>query len=101
VFVHRLPATIELRAVDAKAQVRFNPDTVTSYRLIGYNDRPVADEDFRNDTVDGGEVGAGHSVTAMYVVRLRADAAGDVASTTVRWQDPGGGRQPPVVGRGR
>jgi Ca-activated chloride channel family protein len=91
VFLHRLPATIELRAVDAKAQVRFEPGTVASYRLLGYDDRAVADDDFRDDTVDGGEVGAGHSVTALYVVRLRSGAEGTVATATVRWHDPAGG----------
>ncbi len=70
-FVHRLPATLTVRALDAKVQVTFDPATVASYRLVGYENRLVAAEDFRNDRVDGGEVGPGHSVTALYVVRVR------------------------------
>ncbi len=62
--------------------------TVKQFRLIGYENRKVADEDFRNDSVDGGEVGPGHTVTALYAVRLREGASGTVASATVRWLDP-------------
>ncbi|MDF6042538.1 von Willebrand factor type A domain-containing protein [Streptomyces sp. JH14] len=88
VFVDQLPAHIELRARDAKAQVAFDPKTVQQFKLIGYEDRKVADEDFRNDSVDGGEIGPGHTVTALYAVRLRDGAAGHVATATVRWLDP-------------
>lgn len=88
VFVDQLPTNIELRARDAKAQVAFDSDTVESFRLIGYENRAVADEDFRDDRVDGGEVGPGHTVTALYAVRLRPGASGEVAKATVRWLDP-------------
>ncbi|MGW1884427.1 YfbK domain-containing protein [Streptomyces sp. NPDC001970] len=88
VFVDQLPAHIELRARDAKAQVAFDPQTVKEFRLIGYENRAVADEDFRNDRVDGGEVGPGHTVTALYAVRLREGASGHIATATVRWLDP-------------
>lgn len=88
VFVDQLPTHIELRARDAKAQVAFDPKTVKQFRLIGYENRAVADEDFRNDRVDGGEVGPGHTVTALYAVRLREGASGHVATATVRWLDP-------------
>ncbi|MFD7032398.1 von Willebrand factor type A domain-containing protein [Streptomyces sp. NPDC059917] len=88
VFCDDLPAQIDLRARDAKAQVAFDPRTVESFRLIGYENRRVADQDFRNDAVDGGEVGPGHSVTALYAVRTRPGAAGHVATATVRWLDP-------------
>ncbi|MET9700238.1 von Willebrand factor type A domain-containing protein [Streptomyces sp. NPDC006529] len=88
VFCEDLPAQIDLRARDAKAQVAFDPQTVESFRLIGYENRRVADEDFRDDAVDGGEVGPGHSVTALYAVRTRPGAAGHVATATVRWLDP-------------
>ncbi|MFB7589706.1 VWA domain-containing protein [Streptomyces sp. NPDC056169] len=88
VFVDQLPAHVELRARDAKAQVAFDRRTVESFRLIGYENREVADEDFRNDRVDGGEVGAGHTVTALYVVKTRPGATGRVATATVRWLDP-------------
>ncbi|MET8139716.1 von Willebrand factor type A domain-containing protein [Sphaerisporangium sp. NPDC005288] len=88
VFVERLPANLDLRARDAKAQVAFNPATVESYRLLGYDNRAIAAEDFRDDTKDGGEVGPGHAVTALYAVRLRPGTSGQLAVATVRWQDP-------------
>ncbi|WP_370739773.1 von Willebrand factor type A domain-containing protein [Streptomyces sp. EN23] len=88
VFVDQLPAHLEIRARDAKAQVAFDRKNVKQFRLIGYENRKVADEDFRNDSVDGGEVGPGHTVTALYAVRLREGASGTVAKATVRWLDP-------------
>ncbi|TXS78923.1 DUF3520 domain-containing protein [Streptomyces sp. sk2.1] len=88
VFVDQLPAHLELTARDAKAQVAFDPKTVKQFELIGYENRKVADEDFRDDRVDGGEVGPGHTVTALYAVRLKEGASGHVATATVRWQDP-------------
>lgn len=92
VFTNRLPATVELRALDAKVQVTFNPQTVSRYRLIGYDNRLLDSSDFRNDRVDGGEVAAGYTVTALYAVRLRDDGGlggdGVVAQTQVRWHDP-------------
>ncbi|MEV8588134.1 von Willebrand factor type A domain-containing protein [Streptomyces sp. NPDC051180] len=88
VFVDQLPAHVELRARDAKAQVAFDRRTVEKFRLIGYENRDVADEDFRDDRVDGGEIGAGHTVTALYAVKTRAGATGPVATATVRWLDP-------------
>lgn len=88
VFVTQLPGHIELRARDAKAQVAFDRETVQRFRLIGYENRDVADEDFRDDSVDGGEVGPGHTVTALYAVQLREGASGRVAKATVRWLDP-------------
>ncbi|MER6065550.1 von Willebrand factor type A domain-containing protein [Streptomyces sp. NPDC001792] len=88
VFCEQLPQNIELTARDAKAQVAFDPHTVTAFRLIGYDDRKVADKDFRNDHVDGGEVGPGHTVTALYAVHTRPGAQGHLATATVRWLDP-------------
>jgi Ca-activated chloride channel family protein len=90
VFVRQLPATLGVRALDAKVQVTFDPATVRSYRLIGYDNRAVADDDFRDDRVDGGEVGPGHSVTALYAIRLNAGVArsAPVARVQVRWLDP-------------
>jgi Ca-activated chloride channel family protein len=91
-FVHRLPGTLAVRALDAKVQVTFDPQTVASYRLIGYDNRALEARDFRNDRVDGGEVGPGHSVTALYLVRLRGEGGGEsggrVAEARVRWLDP-------------
>ncbi|WP_428954594.1 YfbK domain-containing protein [Streptomyces sp. cg35] len=88
VFVRQLPANVDLRARDAKAQVAFDKDTVADFRLLGYENRRVADDDFRDDRVDGGEVGPGHTVTALYAVKLREGAEGRVATATVRWLDP-------------
>ncbi|MEU7865689.1 von Willebrand factor type A domain-containing protein [Dactylosporangium sp. NPDC049140] len=88
VFVQQLPATVALRALDAKAQVEFDPKTVLSYRLIGYDNRALSASQFRNDRVDGGEVGPGHAVTALYALHLRPGAAGHLADVRVRWQDP-------------
>ncbi|MFG2052479.1 von Willebrand factor type A domain-containing protein [Micromonospora sp. NPDC048930] len=90
VFVQQLPATLSVRALDAKVQVTFDKAAVRSYRLIGYDNRAVADEDFRDDRVDGGEVGPGHSVTALYAVRLAEEASPSarVGRVQVRWTDP-------------
>jgi len=57
-------------ARDVKIQVEFNPRYVSEYRLIGYENRLLKREDFRNDKVDAGEIGAGHSVTALYELSL-------------------------------
>jgi Ca-activated chloride channel homolog len=89
-FVKQLPSNITLRALDAKAQVTFDPSTVDAYRLVGYDDRQLSASAFRNDRVDGGEVGAGHAVTALYIVRFRSGvrSGSHVADVNVRWQDP-------------
>jgi Ca-activated chloride channel family protein len=87
-FVDTLPAALPLRALDAKVQVTFDPRTVAGYRLVGYDDRRLTSAEFRDDRVDGGEVLAGRSVTALYLVRLRGGADGRVAHTQLRWQDP-------------
>ncbi|CAA0095839.1 Uncharacterised protein [Halioglobus japonicus] len=55
-------------AKDVKIQVEFNPATVSEYRLLGYETRMLAEEDFNNDAVDAGDIGAGHSVTAIYEI---------------------------------
>ena len=69
-FVDELTGTLQTIAKDAKIQVEFNPEVVERYRLLGYENRDVADDDFRNDEVDAGEIGAGHSVTALYEIEL-------------------------------
>ena len=83
-----MAATLAVRAKDAKVQVAFDTDMVEKYRLIGFENRDVADEDFTNDAVDGGEVGPGHHVTALYAVTLTEQAADGFANATVRWLDP-------------
>lgn len=66
VLVKEIGGTLFTVARDVKIQVEFNPATVGAYRLIGYENQALADEDFRDDAKDAGEVGAGHQVTALY-----------------------------------
>jgi Ca-activated chloride channel family protein len=87
-FVDNLTSTLEVIAMDAKIQVDFNPDVVARYRLLGYENRAVADQDFRNDSVDAGEIGAGHHVVAIYAVQLNNQAQGRIATIQLRWLDP-------------
>ncbi len=86
VFGQQLDANLQVVARDVKLQVTFDPALVKRYRLVGYENRDVADKDFRNDKVDGGEVGAGHTVTALYDLELNEQAKGKSASSlaTVR-----------------
>jgi Ca-activated chloride channel family protein len=87
-FVHDLTGTLQVIALDAKIQVDFNPEIVSLYRLIGFENRAIADEDFRDDSVDAGEIGAGHSVTALYEIKLAKEATGRIATVALRWEDP-------------
>ena len=68
VFVEELQGTLFTIAKDVKIQVEFNPAEVASYRLVGYENRALRDEDFNNDSIDAGELGAGHTVTALYEI---------------------------------
>jgi Ca-activated chloride channel family protein len=78
VFVEQVEGTLVTIAKDVKIQVEFNPAKVASYRLIGYENRMLAKEDFNNDAVDAGDIGAGHTVTALYeVVPVGAGAGVD------------------------
>jgi Ca-activated chloride channel family protein len=83
VFADQLTSTIETAAKDVKLQVDFDPTLVSRYRLIGYENRDLADKDFRNDDVAAGQVGWGHQVTAMYEVEL-TDAGKTQPFGTVR-----------------
>lgn len=91
VFATGLTGSLVVTATDARAQVEFDPAQVSSYRLLGYENRALADEDFRNDAVDAGEVFAGHSTTALYEVALR-EGRSDVpfVTATVRYLDESG-----------
>lgn len=91
IFGEDLMGTLVVIAKDVKIQVEFDPKQVESYRLIGYENRDVADKDFRNDAVDAGEIGAGHSVTALYEVKLRKNAKGVPATVRIRHKAPQGG----------
>ena len=92
IFVENLTGTLQTIANDAKVQVDFNPEVVSRYRLLGYENRRVDDQDFRNDTVDAGEVGAGHSVTALYELKLPDGASGSVGTVFVRYEDSDSGQ---------
>jgi Ca-activated chloride channel family protein len=87
-FVEDLTSTLQVIALDAKIQVDFNPEVVAYYRLIGYENRDVADQDFRKDAVDAGEIGAGHSAAALYAVTFHPNANGRIATVQLRWEDP-------------
>ncbi len=87
-FIDRLTNSLEAIAKDAKIQVDFNGAVVAQYRLVGYENRGVADQDFRDDRVDAGELNAGHNATAIYQVYLRPNAHGKMATVFLRWQDP-------------
>ena len=70
VLVDELTATLMMIAKDVKIQIEFNPAVVAEYRLIGYENRLLDREDFNNDAVDAGDIGAGHTVTALYEIAL-------------------------------
>lgn len=106
VLVDQLTGALFPIAGDVKVQVEFNPATIAEYRLIGYETRALNREDFNNDRVDAGELGAGHSVTAIYEVTpvgsparmtdpLRYQPAADLADSPeigflkLRWKEPG------------
>ncbi|TDR41151.1 Ca-activated chloride channel family protein [Tahibacter aquaticus] len=78
VLVAEAGSTLFTIAKDVKIQVEFNPAVVAEYRLIGYENRALRREDFNNDNVDAGEIGAGHDVTALYELSLVGDGSGQV-----------------------
>ena len=114
VLVEEMGGTLLTLAKDVKLQIEFNPARVASYRLIGYENRLLADEDFNDDTKDAGELGAGHTVTALYEVvppdvatravdplryqpesrrpveDARLDDTGELMYVKIRYKDPDG-----------
>jgi Ca-activated chloride channel homolog len=107
VLVHARAATLQTIARDVKIQVEFNPAVVAEYRLIGYENRALAREDFANDKVDAGEIGAGHNVTALYEIALagsggerieplryggkpKAGGGDEIAHLRLRYKEPDG-----------
>jgi Ca-activated chloride channel homolog len=106
VLVDQLTGALFPIAGDVKVQVEFNPAAVAEYRLIGYETRALNREDFNNDAVDAGELGAGHTVTAIYEVTpvgspaqlsdplrygeaVAASATDELAFLKLRWKEPG------------
>ncbi|WP_439877359.1 vWA domain-containing protein [Pseudomonas prosekii] len=110
VLVDQLGSTLDVVAKNVKLQVEFNPAQVSEYRLLGYENRALKREDFSNDKVDAGEIGAGHTVTALYEIvpagekgwleplrygNSAAAVAGkseEMAMLRVRYQLPEGGK---------
>jgi Ca-activated chloride channel family protein len=91
VLVTEIGGTLLTIAKDVKIQVEFNPTRVAAYRLIGYENRLLANEDFNDDTKDAGELGAGHSVTALYeVIPVGVDSPFEIRGVdSLRYQTPG------------
>ncbi|MCP3103043.1 von Willebrand factor type A domain-containing protein [Myxococcus sp. K15C18031901] len=90
IFVENLGGTLQVVAKDVKLQVEFDEKSVSLYRLLGYENRMLTKEQFRDDAVDAGEVGAGHAVTALYEVKLRPSAE-RVGTLRIRYKAPEGG----------
>ena len=93
-FRDRLTQTLQSVALDAKAQVTFDRETVEQYRLLGYENRAIADRDFTDPGVDAGAIGSGHSVTALCALRLTPGAGpqAHIGTVELRWTDPDSGR---------
>jgi Ca-activated chloride channel family protein len=87
IFRENLPGTLQVLAQDAKIQVDFSTDVVGRYRLLGYENRDIADKDFRNDKVDAGEVGPGSTVTVLYEIQRKTNATGDLGRIYLRYRD--------------
>jgi Ca-activated chloride channel family protein len=91
VFVDDLSATLNTIASDVKIQVEFNPKKVSRYRQLGYENRQLKKEQFRDDTVDAGEVGSGQAVTALYEMEM-GDAREQIGTVRVRYRDVATGK---------
>jgi Ca-activated chloride channel family protein len=94
VFKHELTGTLVTIAKDVKVQLDFDPELVKSYRQIGYENRALKNEDFDDDAKDAGELGAGHSVTALYEIvpalKNSASTRGTIATLKLRYKEPDG-----------
>ncbi len=91
IFVENLTGMLQVIARDVKIQVDFDPEVVRSYRLLGYENRDVEDNKFRDDKEDGGEIGSGHSVTALYEIKLQKESNPiDLGTVFVRYKSPDG-----------
>ncbi len=88
VLVTELGGTLETVAKDTKAGVEFNPNVVSQYRLLGYDTKLLSQEQFEDEAADAGEIGAGHTVTAVYEVELKQGAEGTVATAEVKYKLP-------------
>ena len=93
-FVENLTPTLTVVAEEAKIQVVFDDDIVARYRLIGYENRALDDDQFRDDTVDAGELGAGHQASALYEVELASRGASGPTLSSPRFVCAGGPPRP-------
>jgi Ca-activated chloride channel family protein len=87
VFVDNLSATLNVIAADVKIQVEFNPQRVKRYRQLGYENRQLKSEQFRDDTVDAGEIGSGQAATALYEIDLAGNPADPLGTVHVRYRN--------------
>ena len=86
VLIEEMGGTLLTVAKDVKFQVEFNPEKVTGYRLVGYENRLMASEDFNDDTKDGGEIGAGHQVTVLYEI-VEPNSAQPIDGVSLKYQE--------------
>ncbi len=97
VFRHELTGTLVTIAKDVKVQLDFDPATVKSYRQIGYENRALAAKDFDDDTKDAGELGAGHSVTALFEIVPATSKPARLATLRLRYKEPTGKSSKPLI----
>jgi Ca-activated chloride channel family protein len=90
VFKSELTGTLVTIAKDVKVQIEFDQTRVESYRQIGYENRALENKDFEDDTKDAGEMGPGHSVTALYEIVPKGDGKGQIAKVRLRYKQPAG-----------
>lgn len=88
VLVEELNGTFNVVAKDAKAGVIFNPETVEKYRLIGYESKMISQDEFYDENKDAGEIGSGHTVTAVYEITLKENTAGNIATVEIKYKHP-------------
>lgn len=88
VLVEELNGTFNVVAKDAKAGVIFNPETVEKYRLIGYESKMLSQDEFYDENKDAGEIGSGHTVTAVYEITLKENTAGNIATVEIKYKHP-------------
>jgi Ca-activated chloride channel family protein len=92
IFMEQLTGTLMTIAQDVKVQVEFDPEKVERYRLLGYENRDMNDADFHDDTKDAGEIGAGHTVTALYEIKVKDGAKENLGKIDLRYKDTELGR---------
>lgn len=88
IFGKNLIATMQLVALDVKVQIEFHSQTVKEYRLVGYENRDIKDEDFNQDTTDAGDMGPGHHATAIYELILNEQPGQEILNYSIHYKDP-------------